>query len=213
MLIIVFIFAFVLTFVPYINKYLTLINTFFHESGHALTTLLTGGRNKSISLFKNGSGLAVSGTPSSFSRFFVLLSGYTSASATGYGLYFALSCGYVSLVFWFFSCLILINLIFWIRNWFGFAWLLSLLGVFSLLYFYAKPQIIETVLLFFAFVLIIESSKSAWAILKLSYKNPANAGDATYLRDLTKVPALFWGVLFFVQGCFFAGLSILHSIS
>ena len=197
-----------LSFVPMINRYLSLINTFIHESGHAVMTLIMGGRNHSISLFHTGGGLAIGGTRSTFARFLVLIAGYVSASAASYGMIYALYHDQINIIFWGFVGLILVNLIFWVRNVFGFVWTLSFLGIFSVLYFYAPPFMMFYTLLFFAYVLSIESWKSAWTVLKLSAKQPKDAGDATFLRQVTHLPAVFWGIIFFAQSCFFVLCSL-----
>lgn len=200
--------AVALSFVPVISRYLSLINTFIHESGHAIMTLVTGGKNRSISLFKNGGGLAIGGTTSSFARFLVLLSGYTSSSASGFGIFYLLLHEHVRLVFFLFVGLIVINVVFWIRNFFGLLWILSFLGVFFLLYKYVPETALFNVFLFFAFVINIESFKSAITILKLSFKKPNQAGDATYLQEVTRMPSGVWGMFFAVQAAYFVFLSL-----
>lgn len=48
-------------------------------------------------------------------------------------------------------------------------------------------------------MVFVQSIISAFVILKLSVTDRKNAGDATNLANITFIPTLVWGTLFFVQ--------------
>jgi hypothetical protein len=183
------------------------MGTWIHESGHAIMTLLTGGRNHRISLFKSGGGLQIGATGSWLSRALVLLAGYPFASFVGFALLYAATHG---LVMWaFIGCCVLVvmNVVFWVRNLYGFLWMLSLTALFAAVIYFGSEDITRYFVLTLGYIISISALKSAWTILKLSFKKPKEAGDATFLREVLKLPALLWGTLFFLQALYFAYVS------
>ncbi|HBI03760.1 MAG TPA: hypothetical protein DDY49_07000, partial [Paenibacillaceae bacterium] len=55
--------AYLVTLVPVVGKYFSVLNTLFHEVGHGICALLFKGKIRSISLFANTEGEIVTSSP------------------------------------------------------------------------------------------------------------------------------------------------------
>ena len=68
----------------------------------------------------------------------------------------------------------------------------------ALLYFHIEWLIVLLVGLFVASC-IMESLTSSFTLLRInikSFKTKESVGDATYLKNITKVPAIIWSLIF-----------------
>ena len=74
-----FVAAIVLTNIPIIGNYVSVINTVIHESGHALMALFGGNVHK-ISLFHNTEGVTYTSHSGWFGGFFTGIAGYVFSS-------------------------------------------------------------------------------------------------------------------------------------
>lgn len=180
-----------------------------HESGHALMALITNGKVERIDLFADTSGQALTKSKNSFLSFLVVFAGYPLASITTWGLFILLSRQQYYFIIYLSIGIMLLNLIFWVRNWYGILWLLlSIAGLGSLIYF-EKALLSEYVILIICAAAISEAVYSAWVAFYLSIKMPKSSGDAYLLSQIALLPPFIWGVLFFAQAIYFAWLSIL----
>lgn len=192
-----------------IGKYLRVINTLVHEVGHALFALLTGGKVDKIELFANTEGLAWTQSRFWLGRVLTTMAGYPFASFISFlFLYYLSNQKYLSIIIILLTILI-IAIILWVRNFYGFLWCISFGFIFYYIYQLNNAFYIETVLYFITAVLFMESLYSAFVILKLSFTRPKDAGDATSLARTTLIiPAFVWGLAFFAQAVFFAYMGI-----
>lgn len=199
--------AFIFTKIPIVGKYISVINTLIHESGHALASLLTSGRVYSIKLFANTGGLVTTGSTNWFSRVIVALFGYVSSSLSSYLFFYFIVNERSSYILYFLMVLILVNLFLWIRNVYGIFWLTTFFLVIVLLL--KTDTIMENYFIYFiASIVLVQSIETAFTIFKLSIKNKKEAGDATNLAKLTFIPASVWGLFFFVQSLYFGYLVV-----
>ncbi|MEH7126596.1 M50 family metallopeptidase [Bacillus sp. JJ1773] len=200
--------AIILTNIPFLGSYIRMINTLIHESGHALIALF-GGKVHTISLFMNTEGVTYTSHTNWFGSFFTGIAGYFFSSFIAF------------LSFWFISkkqykplIIILLlfvglNLLLWVRNFYGIFWLISFGALFILLLYKGSVSFVQNCLLIIASILLVESLTSSFTILMLSFIQPHAAGDATGLAKTTMfIPAQLWGLFFFAQSISFmvAGL-------
>ena len=208
------VFALTLLKTPVIGTYISVINTLFHEVGHAVVSILTFGKVEKIELFSNTEGAAWSSSRFFIGRLLTSLAGYPAASATALLFLFLISKNNFLYIFIIISFVLLFSLIFWIRNIYGLFWSTSSLALLYGLIVYGNPLFIEIVLMIITSILLVQSILSSWDILNLSFKTPTEAGDATSLWKSTLIiPPQVWGILFFVQSLFFTGLGIKLFIS
>ena len=201
--------AVLLTKLPIIGKYLAVVNTLFHEVGHQLASIMTGGKAHKIQLFANTEGLAFSSHRYWIGRVLTDLAGYMFSSFMAATFFFLIYKGNYNLIICLLLAILAISMFFWVRNWYGFFWILSFSVGFVWLLWKVEGSIIENVVLFLVSILFVQSITSAFKIMYLSFKTPAQAGDATSLAQLTYlIPAQVWGIFFFVQSLYFGWLAI-----
>lgn len=203
--------SFVLMHLPFVGTYLKLINTLFHESSHALMTVMTQGKVASIALLSNTEGVTMSYSRG-FASFLVSLAGYVGASL--FGLFFSYlykrnrSKWIVRLTI----LLMIFDLIFWVRNLYGMIWITVMIAIISFLSIKAN-RFVEFLGFLITFILITQSFFTTFDIVTLSYLTPLQAGDATNLAHITHIPALLWSLIFFIQALYFFILSSKNMLS
>ncbi len=181
-----------------------------HESGHALMALITNGKVERIDLFADTSGQALTKSKNSFLSFLVVFAGYPLASVATWGLFILLSRQQYYFIIYLSIGLMLLNLLFWVRNWYGILWLLiSISGLGALIYF-ENSLVTEYAILIICAAAISEAVYSAWVVLYLSLKMPKSSGDAYLLSQIALMPPFVWGILFFAQAIYFAWLSMMQ---
>lgn len=199
----------ILLYIPIVGKYLSIINTLFHEAGHAIVAKLTFGKIEKIELFSNTEGLAWTSSPFWIGRVFTSFAGYPAASATSFLFLYFISKHEYFYLFIILCFVIVFSLIFWIRNIYGVLWAISSLGLIYYLITNGNEEIIKAVLLMITTILFFESLKSAFIILKLSFKQPMDAGDATSLwKSILFIPPQVWGIVFFLQALVFSCMGL-----
>ena len=198
----------ILTQLPYVGKYFRIYNTLIHEIGHVLASLVTNGKVYHIELNKDASGLAYTGSRSRISQIIVSLAGYPTASIVSYLAILLLNKGYEDYVLAGIATIILISLVFWVRNWFGFGWLLLAAIVSAFLVWYESEIFTSIYLNTLVAVIFVESVISTIELIYITYKDKNNAGDSRNLKLSTGIPEMFWSVLFFI----FAGYTVYLTI-
>jgi hypothetical protein len=202
--------AYLLGNIPVIGKYVSVINTFLHEVGHALMATLFGGRVQSISLFSNTGGLAVTAHSNHLSIILTSLAGYPFSSACGFLMVWALKHGYANYVLLGWCSLLSMSFILWIRNVYGFFWVVSF-GAITYFVMFENTSYKEPFVFFIASVVFVQSLVSALMILYLSIIKPKDSGDAALLaRSTLFIPAFVWGLLFAGQAVYisFRGIQL-----
>lgn len=196
--------AIVLTYIPVLGNYVGVINTVFHESGHAFIALI-GGDVKQISLFMNTEGVTYTSHTSWFGGFFTGIAGYVFSSFFAFLAFWLIGKKQYKILIAILLGFIAMNLVFWVRNFYGIFWLATFGAGFVLLLFKAQSNLVNNVLLLIASILLVESFTSAFEILLLSFIQPETAGDATNLsRSTVFIPAQLWGIFFLWQAIWFS---------
>jgi hypothetical protein len=85
--------VFIINRIPYVGKYLRVVNTLIHESGHAIAALVSSGEVYKVELFSDTSGTAVTKTKGKLSQFLVAIAGYPFGSAVAFLLFYIISRG------------------------------------------------------------------------------------------------------------------------
>lgn len=204
--------AILVTQIPVLGKYVGVINTLIHETGHALIALL-GGDVERISLFMNTEGVTYSMQSTWIGSFFTSLAGYVFSSFMAFLFLWLIGRRQYKLLTTIILSLLLLNLVFWVRNPYGIFWLSSFGAAFVLLLLKGSTKLINGVMLLFASILLVDSLTSASEIMLISLMTPWVAGDATNLARLTGViPAQVWGIFFLLQAIWFSLIGIKKGI-
>lgn len=182
-----------------IGSVLRPINTMFHETGHALMTLLFSGKVVQINLFHD-SGVAFTAVSSWFGRFMVSLAGYPFASMAAWLQFYFYSKGMSYVCLYVYLGTAVINLLLWVRNSYGIIWLLLFIALNSCALYFKWEEPVCLMLFIFNSVLLLQSVWTALYLLYLCADDPKQAGDAANLRSMTFLPAVIWGAFF----CLFA---------
>ncbi|WP_413309605.1 M50 family metallopeptidase [Bacillus sp. 1P10SD] len=195
--------AFLLIHVPLFGNYIKIINTLIHESGHALIALF-GGKVERISLFMNAEGVTYSSQSTWIGSFVTSLAGYIFASFMAFLSFLLIGKNKHTILIDILLGFVFLNLIFWVRNPYGIFWLCSFAVGFLFLLIKGSQNVREYSLLLIASILLVDSVKSAFEILYLSFLQPPVAGDAANLARLTVIiPPQIWGIFFFLQAIWF----------
>jgi hypothetical protein len=193
--------ALILPRVPVVGKFLNIINTAIHEFGHAIVALIMQGKVHKIELMRDTSGTTVTQCPSLAGNILVSLAGYPFAAFAGWFLCYLNEVGYQQGLILGLSLLMVVMLIFWIRNWYGLIWIVLFSALNGWLLYTGNTQYINIAALFYATVVMIEAVSSSVILLFLSIKDSNSAGDATNLAKFTHVPAFIWALLFLAFSC------------
>lgn len=172
--------------------------------------LVTNGNVERIDLFADTSGQALTKSKNSFLSFLVVFAGYPLASIATWGLFILLSRQQYYFIIFLSIGLMLLNLIFWVRNWYGILWLLVSIAALGALIYFENALITEYVLLIICAAAISEAVYSAGVVFYLSVKMPKSSGDAYLLSQIAFLPPFVWGILFLAQALYFAWLSVLQ---
>lgn len=183
-------------------------NTLFHELGHAVFSLLTSGSVKKIELFSDAGGAAYVSNKGWFSSFLVTIIAYPFAAATGWFMLTQTQGVDTVYLAYAIAGIYILSLILYVRNQYGVIWLLFNI-VFTLAAIYFKQESWAHIYFFVvgSFILM-EAVWTSLVLLYLSAESPAHAGDAKDLRDLTRIPAVVWALLFAAVTLYFVNLSL-----
>lgn len=171
-------------------------------------TLIFSGEVVSIDIFYSGEGVATTKTKSWWSRFFISIAGYPFASIIAYLFTYLIFTARYEYVLYVMVSISMINLVFWVRNPYGIAWLLVLLSFVFLCFYFEWQEVKHWLALSITAFVFIDAFVSAWYILVLAIKSPKKAGDATNLQKSLWIPAFFWALFFWTQATLLALLSI-----
>lgn len=196
------------------RKFLNHFVTVFHEVGHAVAALLTGGGVNSIKVNSDGSGVTMSSQKiapgHTVKRLIGLLSGYSFPIASGFLIVFftLFSLPVAALVT--FAVICLISLLF-IRNIFGAFIVLILCGASAALYFYF-PDVFTVFLATTALYMIVAGLHDLWLVSR--HVKRSEGSDFTLMRDELHI-ALIVGVVvewLWMLGCIAGSFLIVQGI-
>ena len=200
--------VFIINRIPYIGKYMRVVNTLIHESGHAIAALITSGEVYTVELFSDTSGTAVTKTKGKFSQFLVSIAGYPFGSAVAFVLFYIINNGEYRIVLYILACFALLNLMFYVRNTFGIFWLVTFTALIFVINFYEGEFLQYAFTAWLSGIMLFEALYSSIELVIIAKKNPKSAGDAYNLKQITGIPAMIWALLFVAQSGYFIYLSI-----
>ncbi|WMT43487.1 M50 family metallopeptidase [Paenibacillus sp. D2_2] len=198
--------AFLTRLIPF-SHWFRILDTMFHELGHAILTLIMSGRVLRIELNPDQSGVTYSILQQGWSQIIVSLAGYITASLCSIAMFFVYykqrqAAGLIVI-----SALALITIVLFVHSGYGLWWLLIFILLNVLIYFIGE-RVRNFYFLLLAFLCLEESVVSPIYLLALSIINPSQAGDATNLADITFLPAVVWSLLFVLIACICARLAL-----
>jgi hypothetical protein len=200
--------VFIINRIPYVGKYLRVVNTLIHESGHAIAALITSGEVYTVELFSDTSGTAVTKTKSKFAQFLVSIAGYPFGSAVAFLLFYLISRGECRIVLYILACFSVMNLMFYVRNMYGVFWLITFSALLFVVNFYGGDFLLYLVTVLLSGIMLFEALYSSVELLMLARRKSKSAGDAYSLERLTKVPTMIWALFFVAQSGYFIYLCI-----
>ncbi|MCI2254884.1 M50 family metallopeptidase [Domibacillus indicus] len=195
--------AILLTCIPIAGKYFRVLNTLLHEIGHVLASLLSGGGIHHVQLFWDTSGVAYTTHANRLAAIVTSLAGYPFASASAFFVAWASLNGYTGWLYYGLFMILAVSLVLWVRNWFGFLWLVAFFAGTAAIYMYASGAVQQAYMYVITAVLLVESVRSSWVIFYLSLISPQKAGDASALKRSTGISSRVWGLLFLIQALYF----------
>lgn len=183
-----------LSLIPVAGKFLNVLNTMIHESGHAVMALISGGGVMNIKLSADASGAAQTKSKYWLGKVLTSLAGYPVSSITAWFFFWLIQQQKTNYIFYVIESLVLINLILWVRNTFGMIWLL-VMGILNIAVFlYGNNKVQYYFATFCAATILFQSIYTTFTLLLISFKQPSKAGDASNLRDFTYIPAFIWAL-------------------
>ncbi|MBO4582091.1 MAG: M50 family metallopeptidase [Bacteroidales bacterium] len=184
-------------YIPFIGKYIRLLDTIFHEGGHVLCALLLRCRINKVNLFSNlaGDTRIVS---SKGKTFLIALAGYPASAAAAFVAFAAVSRNFSQYFIIALCVILLLFLIFYIRNGFGIFWTITFIALNAYMLYKNIPSLTDYACQIYAFIIFIESIIAVCQLLVLAWRCPQQAGDATVLAGITHIPAFVHALVFMI---------------
>ena len=177
---------------------LVLVSTVAHEMGHALTALLVGGNVAKVELNLDGSGVAFTSTTGRLDGALVSAGGLVGpAIAAALCFVFARSARVARWTLFLLGALLVLSLVFWVRNPFGVVYVLALAAALAAVGWRATAHVAQLVLVFVA----VQLSLSVFSGSDYLFTESANVGGAQLPSDVSQMsealvlPYWFWGVV------------------
>ena len=195
-IIIVFI-CLILSFNKKIGKIISNLNTFFHESFHALTSLILGNKVKEIEFDNSTEGSCKSVSKSKFRTFLCSLAGYIGCALLALVFIFCIKKQITHYTFIVLTFLSFFILLLYIRKTYAMVWTICFACINLIFVLAPTPILIENYTLFiYAAIILIENTKACLAIFYLSIFKAKNSGDCHIIAKVTKIPAFIWSCIF-----------------
>lgn len=193
--------ALLLTRVPVIGKYFQLFNTLIHEIGHAVAGIITFGKVHHMTLSMDTSGGASVSSRNWLTSILVTLAGYPFASGISFLFIVMIHNEQYEYIMYTMIGLAVFSTILWIRNLFGFLWLLTATAITTVVLIYGTSFAIEVYATTLVAVVFVESFMSTLELLQIVIKDKEDSGDAHNMRLKTGITEYFWAGLFIVIAC------------
>jgi hypothetical protein len=170
-----------------------LFTTWIHECGHAVVALALGGEVRSITIAPDGSGLTLSLVPAGrFARGLVTSAGYLGASLVGCLLMAAARVQrWTCAILWAIGAFMLVTLVLWIRNLFGFAAVLAWAGALLILAHRGSGNVSRFVL----GLLAVQVALNAVYDTRVLLLPGAGHSDADTMASLFWLPSWLWAIV------------------
>jgi hypothetical protein len=183
-----------ITRIPIIHKYVKLLTTFIHESGHGIFALVTLGGINRIKLNSDTSGYAITTSKWWVGRLVTAFAGYPFSTFFPSLMLYLLYKQQAAAVLWTLSIMLAVAILLWLRDLLSLAWALPITTIFILALRYSWN--LDWLLFILMVIILVDSISSTFTIAKLSLRDHKNAGDATAMSELTFIPAQVWGIIF-----------------
>jgi hypothetical protein len=194
----VLVICFGVMYIPVIGKYIRVLETMIHESGHVLMALLMGAKISKINLFSDTSGETHIMGAGKIKTMLIAWVGYPFSSAIAWLSFWAIQTNYRQIFIIVLCAITCIFLIVYIRNGFGIFWAISFILANGYLLYRKKTVIIEILANIYVDILFLSSLSSCFIILYLAFKYPNKAGDATLISKVTHIPPQIIAIIFVV---------------
>ena len=199
---------------PFTWRFTRIVATYFHESGHALSTVLTGNRVRKIRLEADTSGATYwTGNAGRIKQSIIAFCGYPAPAITGWFTMWCVRTGHQN---WTIAVAMGIATFFALVQRSIRGWALTLLVIGASIAYIRVPhtdQIVESVAIFLcglAGFLLLASPRTIIELNRIRRRTPKGSrhSDSDALSRLTKLPAVFWEFIFLV----FCGVLIWFSL-
>ncbi|AQT85246.1 hypothetical protein ERICIV_00303 [Paenibacillus larvae subsp. larvae] len=172
------------------------VDTMIHETGHAVVTLLLSGKVNYIELFQNHGGVTYSVVVGSWKMIPIALAGYVTASLFAVFMFYAQSQGKQRLGLQVITVVALLDLLLFVRNGFGIAWLFGLIALNVAALFFVPKWLQNGYFILLAFLCLEESVVGPITLVRFVFSGGGAAGDAANLAKFTSIPGLVWALFF-----------------
>lgn len=193
--------ALLLTRVPVIGKYFQIFNTLIHEIGHAVAGIITFGKVNYMTLSMDAAGGASVSSRNWLTSILVTLAGYPFASGISFLMIVMIHNEQYVYILYSMIVLCVFCLILWIRNLFGFIWLMTAGVLTAAVLLYGDAAIITAYATTLVAVVFVDSFVSTLVLMEVVFKDRQNGGDAHNLRNKTGITEYFWALLFIAIAC------------
>jgi len=204
-----------LCILPFTWRRLEIVDTYFHELGHALAALFTGNKVHKIRIEANAGGVTYwSGRSGRFGRAFIAFCGYPAPAITGWFLMLSVRSGHPH---WAITAAAVIAIVFALVQRSLRGWLLTALVLGASFGLYLTPQnphtdqIVSTVLAGMAGFLLLASPRSILALRRIRRSTPKaqRHSDSDALSKYLVLPAFIWEIVFLILCAFLVETSVI----
>jgi hypothetical protein len=190
--------CFLTMYIPVIGRYIRVLETMMHESGHVLMALLTGVKITKINLFSDTSGETHISASGKIKTMLIAWMGYPFSSAMAWLSFWAIEANYRQIFVIVLCALTCVFLIVYIRNGFGIFWAISFILANGYLLYTERTAILGILANIYADILFLSSLSSCFIILYLAFKCPNKSGDAALISKITHIPPQIIAVIFVI---------------
>ena len=202
--------CFIAMHIPYIGKYIRVLETMIHEGGHVLTALLLGAKINKINLFSNTAGETHIAAVGKLKTMLIAWMGYPFSAAMAWLSFWAIHNGYKQLFIIVLCAITLVFLLVYIRNGFGIFWAISFILANGYLLYAEKISILNKLAVIYADIVFLSSLSSCFVILYLSFKQPNKSGDAALIGRTIHIPPQIIGIMFTLIVCVISFYTLKH---
>ena len=200
----------VVMYIPYIGKYIRVLETMIHEAGHVLMAAIVGVKISKVNLFSDTSGETHIAGAGKLKTVLIALMGYPFSSAFAYLSFWAINNDYHTIFVGTLCAIILFFLILYIRNKFGIFWAITFIAANAYLLYMQKTKIITILASIYADILFLSSLFSCLILVYLSFKTPNKSGDAALIKKSVHIPAQLTALLFLSVCVWIAYVTVKH---
>ena len=197
-------------YIPYIGKYIRVLETMIHEGGHVLMAAILGTKIAKINLFSDTSGETHIAGAGKFKTVLIALVGYPFSSVFAYGSFWAIEQNYHYFLIGTFCAVTLFFLLFYLRNKYGIFWAITFIAANAYVLYLQKMEIINILAIVYADILFLSSLFSCVILVYLSFKSPNKAGDAALIRKSVHIPAQITALLLLALCAWIAFITVKH---